>query len=84
MKHDMLVPEHLKYGSSSRTFLQLRVILELNLVNRHVHTIRLICLNAKIGGGGRETRPGTEKQCSHNLQINPLGSSFKKGRENFL
>ena len=36
------------------------------------------------GGGGREaTRPGTEKRCSHNLQSDPLGSGFKKGRENF-
>ena len=38
------------------------------------------------GGGGEargETRPGTEKQCSHNLQSDPLGSGFKKGRENF-
>ena len=32
-------------------------------------------------GGG--TRPGTEKRCSHNLQSDPLGSGFKKGRENF-
>ena len=32
------------------------------------------------GGGGRgETRPGTEKRCSHNLQSDPLGSDFKKG-----
>ena len=36
------------------------------------------------GGGGGETRPGTEKRCSHNLQSDPLGSGFKKGRENFL
>ena len=35
------------------------------------------------GGGGGETRPGTEKRCSHNLQSDPLGSGFKKGRENF-
>ena len=36
------------------------------------------------GGGGRgETRPGTEKRCSHNLQSDQLGSGFKKGRENF-
>ena len=35
------------------------------------------------GGGGRGTRPGTEKRCSHNLQSNPLGSGFTKGRENF-
>ena len=35
-----LVPEHLKFGSSSRKFLQCNcepeMILELNLVNRHV------------------------------------------------
>ena len=36
------------------------------------------------GGGGEETRPGTKKRCSHNLQSNPLGSGFTKGRENFL
>ena len=30
-----------------------------------------------------ETRPGTEKRCSQNLQRNPLGSGFTKGRENF-
>ena len=35
------------------------------------------------GGGGEATRPGTEKRCSHNLQSDPLGSGFKKGRENF-
>ena len=36
------------------------------------------------GEGGREaTRPGTEKRCSDNLQSDPLGSGFKKGRENF-
>ena len=37
------------------------------------------------GGGGRgeERRPGTEKRCSHNLQSDPLGSGFTKGRENF-
>ena len=35
------------------------------------------------GGGGEATRPRTEKQCSHNLQSDPLGSGFKKGRENF-
>ena len=35
------------------------------------------------GGGGFETRPGTEKRCSHNLQSNPLGSGFTKTRENF-
>ena len=35
------------------------------------------------GGGGKETRPGTEKRCSHNLQSNPPGSGFTKGRENF-
>ena len=34
-------------------------------------------------GGGEETRPGTEKRCSHNLQSDPLGSGFKEGRENF-
>ena len=34
------------------------------------------------GGGGEETRPGTKKRCSHNLQSNPLGSGFMKGREN--
>ena len=33
--------------------------------------------------GGEATRPGTEKRCSHNLQSDPLGSGFKKGRENF-
>ena len=31
---------------------------------------------------GEETRPGTEKRCSHNLQSDPPGSDFKKGREN--
>ena len=35
------------------------------------------------GGGGEATRPGTEKRCSHNLQSDPLGSGFKKGREIF-
>ena len=35
------------------------------------------------GGGGEATRPGTEKRCSHNLQSDPLGSGFKKRRENF-
>ena len=34
-------------------------------------------------GGGGETGLGTEKRCSHNLQSNPLGSGFTKGRENF-
>ena len=34
------------------------------------------------GGGGRggETGPGTEKRCSHDLQSDPLGNGFKKGR----
>ena len=35
------------------------------------------------GGGGGETRPGTEKRCSHNLQNDPLSSGFKKWREDF-
>ena len=35
------------------------------------------------GGGGKAARPGTKKQCSHNLQSDPLGSGFKKRRENF-
>ena len=35
------------------------------------------------GGGGGETTPGTEKRCSHNLKSDPLGSGYKKGRENF-
>ena len=35
------------------------------------------------GGGGEARRPGTEKRCSHNLQSDPLGSGFKKERENF-
>ena len=35
------------------------------------------------GGGGGGTRPGTEKRCPHNLQSDPLGSGFKKGREIF-
>ena len=35
------------------------------------------------GGEGKATRPGTEKRCSHNLESDPLGSGFKKGRENF-
>ena len=35
------------------------------------------------GGGGEATRPGTEKRRSHNLKCDPLGSGFKKGRENF-
>ena len=35
------------------------------------------------GGGAEETRPGTEKGCSHNLQSNSLGSGFTKGPENF-
>ena len=39
--------------------------------------------NIFFQGGGEATRPGTEKLCSHNLQSDPLGSSFKKGRENF-
>ena len=34
-------------------------------------------------GWGEATRPGTEKRCSHNLQSDPVGSGFKKGRENF-
>ena len=33
-------------------------------------------------GGGKVTRPGTEKRRSHNLQSDPLGSGFRKGREN--
>ena len=40
----------------------------------------------RVGGGGGEgegTRPGTEKLYSHNLQSDPLGSGFKKARENF-
>ena len=41
-------------------------------------------IRKKQGGrGGEATRPGTEKRCSHNLQSDPLGSGFKKGRENF-
>ena len=36
-----------------------------------------------VGGGGSNKRPGTEKRCSHNLQSDPLGSGFQKGRENF-
>ena len=32
---------------------------------------------------GKATRPRTEKLCSHNWQSDPLGSSFKKGREKF-
>ena len=36
------------------------------------------------GGGGEEaTRPGTEKRRSHNLQSDPIGSGFEKGRESF-
>ena len=35
------------------------------------------------GGGGGETRPGTQKRCSHNLQSGPLDSGFKKRWENF-
>ena len=52
-------------------------------------TNRFFRLNSKQpvskggGGGGEATRPGTEKRRSHNLQSDPLGSGFKKGRENF-
>ena len=28
------------------------------------------------GKGERETNPGTEKRCSHNLQSDPLASGF--------
>ena len=35
------------------------------------------------GEGGEATRSGTEKRCYHNLQSDPLGSGFEKGRENF-
>ena len=31
------------------------------------------------GGEGGETRPGTEKRCSHNLQNDPLGRVLRKG-----
>ena len=34
--------------------------------------------------GGEETRPGTKKKCSHNLQSDSLGSGLKKGQGNFL
>ena len=40
-------------------------------------------LEFRAEGGGEATRPGTEKRCSHNLQSDPLGSGFKKGRGNF-
>ena len=39
-------------------------------------------LREQVRRGG-ETRPGTEKRCSHNLQNDPLGSGFKKWREDF-
>ena len=44
-------------------------------------------IKALWGGGGEgewgeATRPETEKRCYHNLQSDPLGSGFKKGREN--
>ena len=49
----------------------------------------VMCCSGGAGGGGGGgvrggTRPGTEERCSHNLQSDPLGSGFKKGRENFL
>ena len=34
-------------------------------------------------GGGSNKASGTEKRRSHNLQSDPLGSGFKRGRENF-
>ena len=34
--------------------------------------------------GGEETRPGTKKKCSHNLESDPLGSGLKKVPGNFL
>ena len=36
--------------------------------------LRDLCLSAGGGGGGGgiEARPGTEKQCSHNLQNGPV------------
>ena len=51
----------------------------------------MIVFHAGWGGGGGgggvgrrgETRPGAEKRCSHNLESDPLGSGFKKGREKF-
>ena len=47
-----------------------------------VFFVFLLWLYFERGGGG-ETRPGTEKRCSHSLQSDPLGSGFKKGRKNF-
>ena len=46
------------------------------------HGLRVFSFTCARKGGA--TRPGTEKRCSHNLQSDPLGSSFKKGWENFL
>ena len=34
-------------------------------------------------GGGGETRPGTEKRCSHNLHSDPRGRGLKKGGKIF-
>ena len=33
-------------------------------------------------GGGKKQGLGPEKRCPHNLYSDPLGSGFKKGREN--
>ena len=33
--------------------------------------------------GEKETRPGTEKRCSHNLQSDPIGSGFNKSGKIF-
>ena len=35
-------------------------------------TQRLVSTSFSQGGGGIEARPGTEKQCSHNLQNGPV------------
>ena len=51
-----------------------------------VHTVKIQSFGyQKLAGwgGGEATSPGTEKRCSHNLQSDPLGSGFNKGRENF-
>ena len=42
-----------------------------------------VFIDERGGGGGGETRPGTEKRCSHNFQSDPPGSGFNKGRGNF-